>query len=113
MGPRQSSRAQHGSEGGRQGHASARGLVKAVVPSMAQKVVDRAMQVHGGLGASQDAFLFMAFVGSRNLRWADGPDEVHWRTAGRMELAAQKKSSPLYGIGLYEHDKSVPFRAKL
>merc|ERR1711920_1031679 len=85
-------------------------LVKAVVPSMAQRVIDRAMQVHGGLGASQDAFLFVAFIGSRNLRWADGPDEVHWRTAGRMELVSQQKDSPLYQIGLYEHDKSIPFR---
>lgn len=88
-------------------------LVKAVVPSMTQRVVDRAMQIHGGLGASQDAFLFVAFIGARNLRWADGPDEVHWRTAGKLELAFQQKSSPLYGLGLYEHDKSVPFRAKL
>merc|ERR1711920_998121 len=88
-------------------------LVKAVVPSMAQRVIDSAMQVHGGLGASQDSFLYIAFIGSRNLRWADGPDEVHWRTAGKMELAYQSKESPLYPIGLYEHDKSKPFRAKL
>ncbi|CAE8672440.1 unnamed protein product [Polarella glacialis] len=88
-------------------------LVKAVVPGMAQKVIDRAMQIHGGLGGSQDSFLPMAFVGARNLRWADGPDEVHWRTAGKLELSYQTKSSPLYEIGLYEHDKSVPFRAKL
>jgi len=88
-------------------------LVKAVVPSMAQRVVDRSMQVHGGVGGSQDSFLPFAFVGARNLRWADGPDEVHWRTAGRLELAYQTKESPLYPIGLYEHDKSVPFRSKL
>lgn len=88
-------------------------LVKAVVPSMTQRVVDRAMQVHGGLGASQDSFLPYALIGSRNLRWADGPDEVHWRTAGRLELDYQKKESPLYDIGLYQHDKSIPFRAKL
>jgi len=88
-------------------------LVKAVVPSMTQRVVDKAMQVHGGVGASQDSFLYAAFIGSRNLRWADGPDEVHWRTAGKMELVSQQKDSPLYGLGLYEHDKSIPFRAKL
>lgn len=88
-------------------------LVKAVVPSMAQRVIDRSMQMHGGLGGSQDTFLPFAFVGARNLRWADGPDEVHWQTAGRLELAYQQKDSALYKIGKYEHDKSVPFRAKL
>jgi len=88
-------------------------LVKAVVPSMTQKVVDAAMQLHGGLGVCQDTFLPMAFVGTRSLRFADGPDEVHWRTAGRLELAYQQKESPLYKIGRYEHDKSTPFRAKL
>mmetsp|Transcript_100051 Transcript_100051/g.260925 ORF Transcript_100051/g.260925 Transcript_100051/m.260925 type:complete len:438 (-) Transcript_100051:189-1502(-) len=89
-------------------------IVKAVVPMMAQKVIDRSMQVHGGLGISQDTFLPMAFVGARCLRWADGPDEVHWRTAGRMELEYQKKRSPLHSIGRYEHDHTEPpFRAKL
>jgi len=80
---------------------------------MTQRIVDRAMQAHGGLGASQDTFLPVAFVGARSLRWADGPDEVHWRTAGRLELAYQQKDSPLYALGRYEHDKSKPFRAKL
>lgn len=88
-------------------------LVKAAIPSMTMKVVDRAMQVHGGLGASHDTPLFNIWCGARALRWADGPDEVHWRTAGKLELEFQKSDSKLYGIGLYEHDKSVPFRAKL
>lgn len=88
-------------------------LVKAVVPLMTQRVIDRAMQVHGGLGASQDTFLPLAFVGARSLRWADGPDEVHWRTAGRLELSYQMKESPLFQIGRYKHDTSTPFRAKL
>jgi len=88
-------------------------LVKAVVPSMTQSVADRCMQIHGGLGSSQDSMLPGAWMGARALRWADGPDEVHWRTAGRLELAYQQKHSPLYEIGLYEHDKSKPFRAKL
>merc|ERR1712083_210575 len=89
-------------------------IVKAVVPSMAQKVIDRAMQVHGGLGISQDTFLPGALIGARCLRWADGPDEVHWRTAGRMELDYQKKHSPLYTVGRYDRDPNEPpFRAKL
>mmetsp|Transcript_77846 Transcript_77846/g.252303 ORF Transcript_77846/g.252303 Transcript_77846/m.252303 type:complete len:437 (+) Transcript_77846:102-1412(+) len=88
-------------------------LVKASVPAMTQKVVDRSMQVHGGLGVSQDTFLPMAFAGARALRWADGPDEVHWRTAGKLEMAYQLKESKLYPIGRYVHDTSKPFRAKL
>eukprot|EP00929_Paragymnodinium_shiwhaense_P006767 TRINITY_DN110729_c0_g1_i1.p1 TRINITY_DN110729_c0_g1~~TRINITY_DN110729_c0_g1_i1.p1 ORF type:complete len:449 (+),score=108.62 TRINITY_DN110729_c0_g1_i1:74-1420(+) len=88
-------------------------LVKAVVPSMTQRVVDRAMQVHGGLGASQDTPLWAAFAGARCLRWADGPDEVHWRTAGKMEMSYQMKESPLFNIGLYESAVKKPFRAKL
>merc|ERR1712050_692085 len=88
-------------------------LVKAHVPNMTQQVVDRAMQVHGGVGASQDTMMWGAFVGARLLRWADGPDEVHWRTAGRLELSYQQKESPLCGIGMYQHDRSQPFRAKL
>merc|ERR1712066_1121245 len=83
-------------------------LVKAHVPSMTQKVVDRAMQVHGGLGASQDTMMWGAFVGARCLRWADGPDEVHWRTAGRMELAYQQNESPLYKIGHYAPEAGEP-----
>jgi len=89
-------------------------LVKAVVPGVTQRVVDRAMQVLGGLGVSQDSPLPAALVGARCLRFADGPDEVHWRTAGKMELADQRKNSPLYKVGLYQHDHSQPpFRAKL
>lgn len=85
-------------------------LVKAVVPGMTQRVVDRAMQIHGGMGASQDTPLFSAFAAARCLRWADGPDEVHWRTAGRMELQHQRKNTRLPGH--YEPDRSAPpFRA--
>lgn len=89
-------------------------LVKAVVPRMAQSVIDRAMQVLGGLGVSQDSPLPVSFVGARSLRLADGPDEVHWRTAGKQEFSYQRDDSPLYALGLYEHDHSQPpFRAKL
>jgi len=88
-------------------------LVKAAVPSMAQRNIDRAMQVLGGLGVSQDSPLPVSFVGARCLRFADGPDEVHWRTAGKMEFGSQR-DSPLYKFGLYQHDESAaPFRAKL
>ena len=87
-------------------------MVKAVVPNITQQVVDRCMQLHGGLGASQDAMMPAAFLGARCLRWADGPDEVHWRTAGRLELSYQQKQSPLHEVGMYGHYTSKPFRAK-
>jgi len=84
-------------------------LVKAVVPGLVQAVIDRSMQIHGGMGASQDTFLPMAFAGARALRWADGPDEVHWRTAYRMEMDQQRNHSPLYKIGPYPKP-TEPFR---
>jgi acyl-CoA dehydrogenase len=60
--------------------------IKAVVPQMACDVVDRAIQVHGGMGVSDDAPLAAMYAGLRTLRIADGPDEVHLRTVARAEL---------------------------
>jgi alkylation response protein AidB-like acyl-CoA dehydrogenase len=54
---------------------------------MALRVIDRAMQVHGGMGVSQDTFLARAYSGQRTLRFADGPDEVHTDMIGKLELA--------------------------
>eukprot|EP01126_Amoeba_proteus_P057033 TRINITY_DN7234_c2_g1_i2.p1 TRINITY_DN7234_c2_g1~~TRINITY_DN7234_c2_g1_i2.p1 ORF type:complete len:283 (-),score=55.84 TRINITY_DN7234_c2_g1_i2:145-993(-) len=79
-------------------------LVKAIVPRMTQEVVDRAIQIHGGLGVSQDTFLSSAWIGSRALRIADGPDEVHLRTAGLLELKLQQGSN-LFSLGTYHPDK--------
>merc|ERR1719265_2480446 len=56
-------------------------LVKADVPIVVQNVVDKALQVHGGMGTCQDNFLGNAFLICRFLLFADGADEVHWRTA--------------------------------
>ena len=53
---------------------------------MALRVVDRAIQVHGAGGVSQDFFLANAYAGLRTLRLADGPDEVHTDQVGRLEL---------------------------
>ena len=61
-------------------------MIKAVVPQMAQKVIDRAIQVHGGGGVSQDFPLAQAWSYARTLRLADGPDEVHLEAIARMEL---------------------------
>lgn len=62
---------------GNKGARDAIGMIKIVAPRMACKVIDRAIQVHGGLGVSQDSFLAHAYAGARSLRLADGPDEVH------------------------------------
>jgi acyl-CoA dehydrogenase len=60
--------------------------IKVIAPNMALRVVDRAMQVHGGAGVCQDFFLAEAYANLRTLRFADGPDEVHTDQIGRLEL---------------------------
>ncbi len=60
--------------------------IKVVAPRMALEVVDRAIQVHGGAGVSDDTPLAMMWAGLRSLRIADGPDEVHLRDVARLEL---------------------------
>jgi|TARA_B110000090_G_C13339097_1_gene430398 alkylation response protein AidB-like acyl-CoA dehydrogenase len=84
-------------------------LVKAYVPHAIQEVVDTCMQMCGGRGFSQDSPLFHAWMGARTLRMADGPDEVHYRTAGRMELQ-QQRNNRMRGLGEYVVDESVVFR---
>ncbi len=61
-------------------------MIKVVAPNVAAKVVDRAIQVHGGAGVSQDFPLAQAYAGVRSLRLADGPDEVHRETVAKVEL---------------------------
>jgi acyl-CoA dehydrogenase len=61
--------------------------IKVAVPSMSTRVIDRAIQLHGGGGVSQDFPLAEMYAAQRTLRLADGPDEVHRRTLGRLELA--------------------------
>lgn len=65
-------------------------MIKVAAPRMALKVVDRAIQAHGGAGVSQDTLLAEAYAALRTLRLADGPDEVHLRTIARWELAKAK-----------------------
>ena len=65
--------------------------IKVAVPNMALKVIDKAIQIHGGAGVSQDTPLARLYAGLRSLRIADGPDEVHRRTIARMELAKYNK----------------------
>ena len=61
-------------------------MIKVVAPNVAQKVIDRAIQVCGGGGVSQDFHLAYAYARSRVLRLADGPDEVHRETVAKLEL---------------------------
>ena len=60
--------------------------IKVIAPRVALAVLDRAIQVHGGGGVSDDFPLAQMWAGMRTLRLADGPDEVHVRTVARQEL---------------------------
>ncbi len=61
--------------------------IKVAVPNMALRVIDRAIQMHGASGVSQDFPLASLWTSQRTLRLADGPDEVHRRVIARKELA--------------------------
>lgn len=72
-----------------QGNKVARSLIsqiKVVAPNMALAVLDRAIQIHGAAGIGQDFPLASMWAAQRALRFADGPDEVHRRVVGRIEL---------------------------
>jgi acyl-CoA dehydrogenase len=68
-------------------------MIKVVAPRMAQNVLDRAIQIHGGGGVSHDFGLADAWALARTLRLADGPDEVHIDQIARIEL---KKKAALW-----------------
>jgi acyl-CoA dehydrogenase len=67
--------------------------IKVAGPTMALKVIDRAIQAHGGGGVSEDFPLASMYAHIRTLRLADGPDEVHKRTVARRELARYEESA--------------------
>ncbi len=69
-------------------------MIKVQAPNMALKIIDDAIQAHGGGGVSNDYGLANAYAHQRTLRLADGPDEVHARSIARMEFA---KHAPLPG----------------
>jgi len=64
------------------------GMIKIIAPQMACTVIDRAIQIHGALGVSQDTFLAHAYASARALRLADGPDEVHIAALAKSMLRA-------------------------
>jgi acyl-CoA dehydrogenase len=65
--------------------------IKFAVPNMCLRIIDRAIQVHGGGGVSQDFPLAQMYAGMRTLRLADGPDEVHKMSLARQELRRQRE----------------------
>jgi acyl-CoA dehydrogenase len=72
------------------GNKAARGeiaMIKIVVPRMALRVIDRAIQAHGAAGVSEDFGLASAWAHARTIRLADGPDEVHREAIAKLELA--------------------------
>ena len=68
-------------------------MIKVAVPNVTLRVLDRAIQAHGGAGVSQDTFLAGAWAGVRTLRLADGPDEVHTEAIAKLELGKWAKPS--------------------
>lgn len=76
------------------GNKAARGeiaMIKVVAPNVALRVLDRAIQAHGGAGVSQDTFLASTWASVRTLRLADGPDEVHTEAIAKQELRKWSK----------------------
>jgi acyl-CoA dehydrogenase len=82
--------------GGAKGARKQIAMIKVVAPNMALAVIDRAIQIHGAAGVSQDFPLAKAWAGLRTLRLADGPDDVHLEAIAKQELADQQRrqSSP-------------------
>jgi len=64
-------------------------MIKVLAPNVACKIIDWAMQVHGGGGVSEDFGLASAYAHARTLRFADGPDEVHRNQIGKLEVGEQ------------------------
>lgn len=89
-----------GNKAGRQSIAHS----KIVVPSMAARVIDECMQMHGGLGLTQETFMPHAWTYARYVRLADGPDAAHRHQVGRDELKR--------AVGLRERHRKYKERTK-
>lgn len=72
-------------------------MIKVVAPNACLRVLDRAIQAHGGAGVSQDTFLADAWANVRTLRLADGPDEVHTESIAKLELRKWSEAQTLGG----------------
>ena len=71
--------------------------IKVVAPNVALKVIDRAIQIHGGAGVSADFPLAYMYAMQRTLRLADGPDEVHRAAIGKYEIGKYVPAQLLRG----------------
>ena len=81
---------QYGAKGARSEIAA----IKVSAPAMATRVIDRAIEVFGGMGVSNDTVLASFYAWARVLRIVDGPDAVHRRTIARIEIT---KTPPYLG----------------
>jgi acyl-CoA dehydrogenase len=70
-------------------------MIKVVAPDVALRVLDRAIQAHGGAGVSDDFPLAYFWASARTLRLADGPDEVHRVAVAKLELKKERRIAPL------------------
>jgi acyl-CoA dehydrogenase len=68
-------------------------MIKVAAPAMACRVIDWAIQLHGGAGVTEDLGLALAYANARMLRIADGPDEVHRNQIGKLELSKYRDAS--------------------
>ena len=72
-------------------------MIKVQAPNMALRIIDDAIQAHGGGGVSDDFGLASAWAHQRTLRLADGPDEVHARAIARIEFARHSANAKADG----------------
>ena len=84
-------------DGGAKGARKQIAMIKVVAPNMTLAVIDRAIQIHGAAGVCQDFPLARAWAGTRTLRLADGPDEVHLESIAKQELADQLRGGASRG----------------
>src|SRR5260221_4390191 len=74
-------------------------MIKVLAPNVACKVLDWAIQAHGGSGLADDFPLAYMYAHSRALRFADGPDEVHPNAIAKLELSRYLKRYPAQCMG--------------
>jgi acyl-CoA dehydrogenase len=83
-------------------------MIKVAAPTMACRVIDWAIQMHGGAGISDDFPLAAAYAAARTIRFADGPDEVHREQIGKLELARHRPSDAGAGSGPADSGAAAP-----
>lgn len=85
--------------------------IKAIAPQMAQTVADRAIQVHGGMGVSDDTLVACLFTLNRYVRITDGPEEVHMSQLGKLKIAEYVAANALNRGGQGHEGAAIPWRA--